>query len=90
MTTVERPADPSPEVFSAVTASTVPSAGTIGTLPYKREWHSSKVRPRHCERDATVYVRQSSPHQVIEHGESPILRVPGSENRSWTSDVWPW
>jgi len=70
MTTVERPADPSPEVFSAVTASTVPSAGTIGTLPYKREWHSSKVRPRHCERDATVYVRQSSPHQVIEHGES--------------------
>jgi hypothetical protein len=34
------------------------------------QWWSSKVRPRHLERHADVYVRQSTPHQMIEHGES--------------------
>jgi DNA invertase Pin-like site-specific DNA recombinase len=31
---------------------------------------SSKIQPRHLERLAIVYVRQSSPQQVLEHGES--------------------
>jgi hypothetical protein len=31
---------------------------------------SSKIQPRHLERLAIVYVRQSSPQQVLQHGES--------------------
>lgn len=31
---------------------------------------SSKIRPHHLERSAIVYVRQSSPQQVLEHRES--------------------
>ena len=35
---------------------------------------SSKLRPRHQERLAVVYIRQSSPHQVLEHRESTALQ----------------
>ena len=31
---------------------------------------SSKIRPAHLEKLAVVYVRQSSPQQVLEHRES--------------------
>ena len=33
-------------------------------------WRSSKSRPRHLERQAIVYVRQSTPHQMAENRES--------------------
>ncbi len=33
-------------------------------------FHSSKIEPKHRERLALVYVRQSSPKQVLEHRES--------------------
>ena len=33
-------------------------------------WRSSKISPRHLDRQADVYVRQSTPHQVAEHRES--------------------
>jgi DNA invertase Pin-like site-specific DNA recombinase len=33
-----------------------------------------EIQPHHLERSAVVYVRQSSPHQVLEHRESTALR----------------
>ena len=33
-----------------------------------------KIRPRHLDRLAVVYVRQSSPHQVADHRESADLQ----------------
>ena len=35
---------------------------------------SNKIHPRHHDRLAVVYVRQSSPHQVREHRESTALQ----------------
>jgi DNA invertase Pin-like site-specific DNA recombinase len=40
------------------------SADTIRSVP------SSKIRPWHLQRKAVVYIRQSTPQQVIEHRES--------------------
>jgi Recombinase zinc beta ribbon domain/Recombinase len=59
---------PSREVSGPAVAST--ATITTGTPPYKSEWRSSKTRPRHLEREAIVYVRQSTPQQIVEHGES--------------------
>ncbi len=57
-------------------------AGVRGVVP--TEQHSSgqifsgvnsnKIQPRHHDRLAVVYVRQSSPHQVREHRESTALQ----------------
>jgi DNA invertase Pin-like site-specific DNA recombinase len=58
------------EVSSSAMATTPAAAITAGTSPFKGEWWSSKMRPRHLEREAIVYVRQSTPHQIVEHGES--------------------
>ncbi len=38
--------------------------------PLIRSVRSTKIQPRHLERSAYVYVRQSSPMQVLEHVES--------------------
>lgn len=50
---------------------------------------SGKIRPRHLDRSAIVYVRQSSPQQVIEHRESAELQY-GLRRRAvalgWSSD----
>ena len=35
---------------------------------------SSKIHPRHRDRLAVIYVRQSSPHQVVENRESADLQ----------------
>src|SRR4249920_2285180 len=35
---------------------------------------SDKVRPHHLERKAILYVRQSSPHQVLHNRESSALQ----------------
>jgi DNA invertase Pin-like site-specific DNA recombinase len=61
---------PSREISGPAVASTAAATITTGTPPYKSEWRSSKTRPRHLEREAIVYVRQSTPHQIVEHGES--------------------
>ena len=61
---------PSREVSGPAVASTAAVTITTGTPPYKSDWRSSKTRPRHLEREAIVYVRQSTPHQIVEHGES--------------------
>ncbi len=66
----ERLPVPAHDAPSAGTASTVTNSSTSGALPSNGGWCSSKARPCHFERQAAVYVRQSTPHQVIEHGES--------------------
>jgi DNA invertase Pin-like site-specific DNA recombinase len=47
---------------------------------------SSKIQPRHCQRLAVVYVRQSSPHQVLEHRESTALQY----NLRCRAIEWGW
>jgi DNA invertase Pin-like site-specific DNA recombinase len=66
----ERLPVPTHDAPSAGTASTVTNSSTSGALPSNGGWCSSKTRPCHLERQAVVYVRQSTPRQVIEHGES--------------------
>lgn len=46
----------------------------------------SKVQPEHLERLAVVYVRQSSPHQVLEHRESAALQY----NLRCRAVEWGW
>src|SRR6266567_4208515 len=46
------------------------AAGTTEVIPAALGLRSSKIRDRHLDRLAVVYVRQSSPHQVLEHKES--------------------
>ena len=42
----------------------------ISAPPVLRGLRAAKIQDRHLERLAIVYVRQSSPHQVMEHPES--------------------
>ena len=44
--------------------------GSIGDSP----WGTTKIHPRHLDRLAMVYVRQSSHQQVLEHRESAALQ----------------
>lgn len=37
-------------------------------------WETGKIRPRHLDRLAIVYVRQSTAQQVLEHCESAALQ----------------
>lgn len=55
---------PTPVTVSATAATKAEMALHEGL------WRSSKTRPRHLQRQAIVYIRQSTPHQVAEHGES--------------------
>ena len=68
MIPVERSPVPSRDPTVLVTVSTTAPSGAGHRINGK--WLSSKLRPRHLQRQAIVYVRQSSPHQVAEHGES--------------------
>jgi len=45
---------------SQFTASTNATSDTAGAPPHKGGWLSSKTGPRHLQRQAVVYVRQSS------------------------------
>jgi DNA invertase Pin-like site-specific DNA recombinase len=55
-----------------VTGSTAANREAIdpATRPIQRGSRSSKILARHLDRLAIVYIRQSSPQQVIEHKES--------------------
>src|SRR4051812_14158109 len=44
--------------------------GTTGAVPAVGGLRSSKIRDRHLGRLAIVYIRQSSPQQLLEHKES--------------------
>jgi DNA invertase Pin-like site-specific DNA recombinase len=46
------------------------ACGARGTALGLGDWRSPKTRQRHLERQALVYVRQSTPHQIVEHTES--------------------
>jgi DNA invertase Pin-like site-specific DNA recombinase len=52
-------------------------------------WGASKIRPRHLDRLAIVYVRQSTAQQVLEHRESTALQY-GLRRRAialgWAAD----
>ena len=65
MIAVDRLSVPSDDARSAVTASS-----SAGASPHEGEWRSFKTGPHHLQRQAVVYVRQSSPHQMTEHRES--------------------
>jgi len=47
---------------------------------------TNKIQPHHLERLAVVYVRQSSPHQVLEHRESAALQY----NLRCRAIEWGW
>ena len=52
-------------------ATPAKKVSTQGSPPISPVWRpSAKIRDRHWERLAIVYVRQSSPHQVLENRES--------------------
>ena len=47
----------------------------LENVPFKGiDWTTSKIRPRHIDRLAIVYVRQSTTQQVLEHRESTALQ----------------
>ncbi len=56
--------------LEATPARPQPAAGTSAAIPAASGLRSIKIRDRHLDRLAIVYVRQSSPHQVLEHQES--------------------
>ena len=59
------------EILSQPTRPTDDRArGSIGDSP----WGTTKIHPRHLDRLAMVYVRQSSHQQVLEHRESAALQ----------------
>jgi DNA invertase Pin-like site-specific DNA recombinase len=47
-----------------------PDEATVAARQDHRGLRSTKIRDRHLDRLAIVYVRQSSPQQVVEHRES--------------------
>jgi hypothetical protein len=61
------------------------------------QWYTEKILPRHWERLAVVYVRQSTMQQVLAHQESTrlqyglvrraiawgVARGPGAGHRRW-------
>src|ERR1043166_9884031 len=63
---MSRAADPSPH---AEPNGPRPTQAPAIDLP-RRPLGASKILPQHLQRLAVVYVRQSTPHQVLEHRES--------------------
>jgi DNA invertase Pin-like site-specific DNA recombinase len=57
-------------------AGVVSAAAAVGGPPRRSEplFGAGKIQPQHWERLAIVYVRQSSPQQVLEHRESAALQ----------------
>ena len=51
-----------------------PPATSLPTMGTQWDWRAQKVQPWHTDRLAVVYVRQSSPQQVLHHQESTRLQ----------------
>jgi hypothetical protein len=49
-----------------------------------------KVRPYHLERKALLYVRQSSPHQVLHNRESSALQYAMRDRRTCALPIIRW
>ena len=67
----EPPASPA---LSASPGSSPLLRASPGVLPVLSEWRSEKIQAWHLERLAVVYVRQSTPQQVLDHQESTRLQ----------------
>jgi len=52
----------------------LPHAPSLPMMGTQWEWRTQKVQSWHLDRLAVVYVRQSSPHQVLHHQESTRLQ----------------
>src|SRR5512143_2381710 len=59
-----------PDLVAAAPATLPRARVTTSATLTVRSPRSSKIRDRHRDRLAVVYVRQSSPQQVLEHKES--------------------
>jgi DNA invertase Pin-like site-specific DNA recombinase len=70
MIAIERLNVPAHDALGAGKAPTVPDYSASSALTSMGERPFSKARTHHLERQAVVYVRQSTPHQVVEHTES--------------------
>src|SRR5437763_13966432 len=60
--------NPSPGATGQRTAAQVFATAATSDIPMSLP--SSKVRPWHLQRKAIVYIRQSTPQQVLDHRES--------------------
>src|SRR5438270_3442755 len=69
---------------------TVPAPATSSpTMGAQWDWRAQKVQPWHTDRLAVVYVRQSSPQQVLDHQESTRLQYGltcTAQALGWTAD----
>src|SRR2546430_141414 len=75
MITVEPPLAPSAssgDIPPMAPPAIAPAARSADVLP--ETVGPAKIQPQHRQRLAVVYVRQSSPHQVLEHRESTALQ----------------
>jgi DNA invertase Pin-like site-specific DNA recombinase len=52
------------------TRAAQPDDSAIPSEPLVRSARATKIQPRHRERLAVVYIRQSTPMQIVEHTES--------------------
>ena len=50
------------------------TAGTRSAGEWEDQLMSDKIQPHHLERKAVLYVRQSSPYQVVHNRESRALQ----------------
>jgi DNA invertase Pin-like site-specific DNA recombinase len=67
---VERPTARSRDPRSPLAATTTAASEQHEAPRDDCGWRSSKIKPRHLERQADVYLRQSTPHQMAENRES--------------------
>jgi DNA invertase Pin-like site-specific DNA recombinase len=70
MTAIERILTLPRAAQGPVAPSTTATSVRAEMASHQEGWWSSKIRPRHLERLPIVYVRQSTPHQIAENGES--------------------
>ncbi len=71
-----------------MTAPPLP-ASSVPTMGAQWDWRAQKVQSWHLDQLAVVYVRQSSPHQVLHHQESTRLQYGltiRARDLGWTMD----
>lgn len=62
------------------------SASDLPIAPVRLSFGASKIREHHHDRLAIVYVRQSTPRQVLEHRESTLLQYQLADR----AEQWGW
>ncbi|WP_078966143.1 hypothetical protein [Streptomyces sp. WM6378] len=70
--------------FPVATGGVIP-VSVMTAAPWERV--KGKVQPWHRDRLAVIYIRQSTPQQVVDHGESTRLQYGGFSNlTSWRGE----